>query len=53
MMSFLRKFMPGLLVACALIAAPSAGLASTAHPGGAAQPASPTLKVCRIGDICI
>lgn len=52
-MYFLRKFMPGLLVACALIAAPSAGLASAAHPALAAQPASHALKVCGIGDLCI
>jgi hypothetical protein len=40
-MSFLRKFMLGLLVACALMAAPSAGVASTAHPAAAPGGDSP------------
>jgi hypothetical protein len=52
-MSFLLKFMPGLLVACALIAAPSAGAASTAHPAAAAQHASRPLKVCVYVGLCI
>lgn len=55
-MSFLRKFMLGLLVACALIAVslPLAGLASSAaHPAAAPRPASQALKVCDTGDLCI
>jgi hypothetical protein len=51
MMSFLRKFTLGLLVACALIAVPPADLASAAHLA-LAQPASHALKVCGTGDLC-
>lgn len=52
-MSFLGKFMLALLVVCALIAPPSAGLTSSAHAVVAVQPASHTLKVCDNPNLCI